>query len=149
STIPMAKSTKPIPEGLHSLTPQIVAKDAARALEIYQRAFGAEVQGKMFGPDGKTLMHSHVRIGDSILFVAEAGFAPASASNIFLYVPDVDAVAAKATQAGFKTLAPVADMFWGDRWGQVQDPFGNVWQIATHVEDVSPEEMQRRAQAAA
>src|SRR3954470_11575712 len=145
----MAKSTKPVPEGLRSLTPQIVAKDAAAALEAYQRAFGAEVMGKMTGPDGKSVMHSHVRIGDSVLFVAEAGFAPASASNNFLYVSDVDAVVAKATQAGFKVLAPVADMFWGDRWGQVQDPFGNVWQIATHLEDVGPEEMQRRAKQAA
>jgi PhnB protein len=144
----MAKSTKPIPEGLHSLTPQIVAKDAAAALDLYRRAFGAEVMGQMTGPDGKSVMHSHVRIGDSVLFVAEAGFAPPSAANNFLYVPDVDAVFARATQAGCKALAPPADMFWGDRWGQVQDPFGNVWQIATHVEDVSPEEMQRRAKQA-
>jgi len=145
----MAKSTKPIPEGLHSLTPQIVTDDAAAALELYRRAFGAEVLGQMTGPDGKSVMHSHVRIGDSTLFVASAGFAPPSAGNIFLYVPDVDAVFARATQAGFKTLAPVADMFWGDRWGQVQDPYGNIWQLATHVEDVSPEEMQKRAKAAA
>jgi len=145
----MAKSTKPVPEGLRSLTPQIVVKDAGAALETYQRAFGAEVLGKMTGPDGKSVMHSHVKIGDSVLFVAEAGFAPPSATNLFLYVADVDAVFAKATQAGCKALAPPADMFWGDRWGQVQDPFGNVWQVATHVEDVSPEEMQRRAQAAA
>ncbi|HYV49363.1 MAG TPA: VOC family protein [Myxococcaceae bacterium] len=145
----MAKSTKPVPEGLRSLTPQIVVNDAAAALELYQRAFGAEVMGKMTGPDGKSVMHSHVRIGDSVLFVASAGFAPPTHSNNFLYVPDVDAVFARATAAGFKVLAPVADMFWGDRWGQVQDPYGNAWQLATHVEDVSPEEMQRRAKQAA
>ncbi|HVE86480.1 MAG TPA: VOC family protein [Myxococcales bacterium] len=145
----MAKSTKPIPEGLHSLTPQIVTKDAAAALELYQRAFGAEVLGKMAGPDGKGVMHSHVRIGDSILFVADAGFAPPTASNLFLYVADVDAVFARATGAGFTVVAPLQDMFWGDRWGQVKDPYGNVWQLATHLEDVSAEEMARRAKNAA
>lgn len=144
----MPRSTKPIPEGLHSLTPQIVVKDAAAALELYQRTFGAEVLGKMTGPDGKGITHSHVRIGDSILFVSDAGFAPPTAANLFLYVPDVDAVYARATEAGFKSVAPLADMFWGDRWGQVQDPYGNTWQLATHTEDVSAEEMQKRAKAA-
>jgi PhnB protein len=144
----MPKSTKPVPEGLHSLTPQIVAQDAAAALELYQRAFGAEVLGKMTGPDGKGITHSHVRIGDSILFVSDAAFAPRTTANLFLYVADVDAVFARATQAGFKVLNPLADMFWGDRWGQVQDPYGNTWQMATHLEDVTPEEMARRAKAA-
>jgi uncharacterized glyoxalase superfamily protein PhnB len=101
----------------------------------------------MLGPDG-AVMHAHLKVHDMVLFVAEAGgFSKATAANTFLYVPDAKATFEKAVAAGAKALAPVSDMFWGDRWGMVEDPFGNVWQIATHVEDVSGEEMQKRVQS--
>jgi PhnB protein len=143
---PMTRSTKPIPEGLQSLTPQLVVPDARAAIAFFERAFGAELPfPPMTSADGKTVMHAHVRIGDSVLFLSDAGgFAKRTTSNVFLYLPDVDAAVAKAAAAGAKVLAPVTDMFWGDRWGMLEDPFGNVWQLATHVEDVAPDEMQRR-----
>jgi uncharacterized glyoxalase superfamily protein PhnB len=99
----------------------------------------------MTGPDNKGIMHAHVRIGDSVVFMSDAGgFAKPTTANVFAYVEDVDATVERAAAAGAKVMAPVADMFWGDRWGMVEDPFGNVWQVATHIEDVSPEEMKRR-----
>lgn len=140
----MAKSTKPIPEGMRTLTTQIVAKDVQKLIDFVRSAFGAEQPfPPMKGPDGK-IMHGHLRVGDCVVMFAEPGFSPATKSNTFVYVPDVDAIFAKAVSAGAKVLAPVADMFWGDRWGMVEDPAGNVWQIATHVEDVPPEEMMKR-----
>jgi len=141
----MTRSTRPIPEGLHSLTPQVVTNDAGAFLAFAAAAFGAELpQPPMKGPDGG-IMHAHLRIGDSVLFASEAGgFAKPTRSNMFLYVPDVDNAVAKATAAGAKILAPPADMFWGDRWAMVEDGFGNVWQIATHIEDVSPSEIKER-----
>jgi len=143
----MAKSTKPIPEGLQAVTPQIVTRDATRALEFLQKAFGAEMpHPPMKGPDGK-IIHGFVKIGGCAIFVAEAGgFSKETAANIFLYVNDVDATFAKAVSAGGKALSPPNDMFWGDRWSLLEDPFGNVWQIATHIEEVSGEEMQKRMQ---
>jgi PhnB protein len=99
----------------------------------------------MRGADGASIMHAYVKIGDSVVFLSDAGgFAKPTTANLFLYVTDVDQAVEQATRAGAKVLAPVSDMFWGDRWGMLKDPFGNTWQIATHVEDVSPEEMQRR-----
>ena len=99
----------------------------------------------MRGPDGASIMHAHVIIGDSAIFFSDAGgFAKPTTANLFFYVPDVDKAIAQAAAAGAKVLAPATDMFWGDRWSMLEDPSGNVWQIATHVEDVSPEEMQRR-----
>ena len=135
-----------IPEGLRTLTPQLVVEDAAALLAFVKDAFGAELpHPPMLGPDRKSIMHAHVRIGDSVLFVSSAGgFAKPTTSNLFVYVADVDAAALRATAAGAKVVAPVANMFWGDRWGMVEDRFGNVWQVATHVEDVSPDEMKRR-----
>lgn len=140
----MAKSTKPIPEGMRTLTTQIVAKDVQNAIDFVKKAFGAEQPfPPMKGPDGK-IMHGHLRVGDSVLMFSEPGFSKPTSTNVFVYVPDVDATYAKAISAGGKALAPVADMFWGDRWGMIEDPFGNVWQIATHVEDVPPDEMMKR-----
>lgn len=142
-------TTSPIPEGMHTLTPQLVVSDATQLIEFLKTTFGAEAMHMMRTPDGK-IMHGYVRIGDSSMFLSDAvGFAQPTAANLFVYVSDVDRTFARALKAGAKPLAPVADMFWGDRWGMVADPFGNVWQIATHVEDVSPEEMQKRMQAAA
>ncbi len=141
----MTKSKQPIPQGLRAVQPQLVVKGAQRAIDFAKAAFGAEMpHPPMKGPDG-TIMHGFVRIADCVVFVAEAGgFAKATSSNTFLYVPDVDAVFEKAVAAGAKPLAPPNDMFWGDRWSMIEDPFGNVWQIATHVEDVTPDEMQKR-----
>jgi uncharacterized glyoxalase superfamily protein PhnB len=145
----MPKSARPIPEGFHAVTPQLVVKDATPLLDFLKNAFGATVMHVMNGPDGKSVMHAAVRIGDSIIFASDApGFAKATTANLFLYVPDADAAFARATSAGAKPGAPVMDMFWGDRWGMVEDPFGNQWQIATHREDVSPDEMAKRMKAA-
>src|SRR5207237_10488 len=112
--------------------------------------FGAKVKSLTFAPDGKTVAHAHLLIGNSQLFVAEPMMPgqQAQPGGVFLYVKDTDAVFEKALQQGGKQIQPVANQFWGDRWGMFADPFGNVWQIATHVEDVKPAEMARRAQQA-
>jgi PhnB protein len=145
----MPKSTRPIPEGFRTLTPQLVVKDAMRLLAFLEKAFGATVLHVMNGPDGKSVMHAAARVGDSVLFVSDLpGFAKPTTANLFLYVEDVDVAFARATSTGAEPSAPVTDMFWGDRWGMVEDPFGNQWQIATHVEDISPEEMAKRMKAA-
>lgn len=144
----MAKTTRPIPQGLHAITPQLVVKDALQLLAFLKNAFGASGEQMMRGADGKTVMHGFVRIEDCAIFFSDApGFAKLTSAHLFLYVPDVDATYRSATAAGAKPVMPVADMFWGDRWGMLEDPFGNHWQIATHIEDVSPEEMMKRAQA--
>ena len=140
----MAQGIKHIPNGLTAVTPQLVPKNGRALLEFVKKAFDATVGGEMAGPDGK-IIHSHVLIGGACIFISDAsGFAEPTKSNVFLYVPNVDAVIAKAEKAGAKVLAPAKDMFWGDRWGMIVDPEGNHWQIATHVEDVPPEEMQKR-----
>ena len=152
----MAKAVKPVPEGYHTVTPYLVVKDAKRALEYYRKAFGAETKMSMPSPDGR-VMHAEVRIGDSMVFVSDEFpemapkiRAPESTGgtvtgSIFLYVPDVDAVVKRAVDAGAKVTMPVADMFWGDRFGKVADPFGHHWGIATHKEDVTPQEMEKRS----
>jgi uncharacterized glyoxalase superfamily protein PhnB len=146
----MAKSKHPIPEGFRSVTPQLVVEDARPVIDFLRAALDAEVLHEMPGPNGKGVMHAAVRIGDSTIFLSDAvGVAKKTSANLYLYVTDVDKAFAKATRAGAKVGAPVSDMFWGDRWGMLEDPFGNVWQIATHVEDVTPEEMGKRLQAAA
>ena len=146
----MARSAQPIPEGLRTVTPQIVVADGKRTLEFLGKAFGAETLHSMPGPDGKGVMHAAVRLGDCTLFVSDAGgFAKPTAANLFVYVADVDAAYKRATDAGAKPIVPVSDMFWGDRWGMVEDPSGNRWQLATHVEDVPPGEMAARMAAAA
>jgi PhnB protein len=140
----MARSTKPIPEGLPNLITQLVAKDARALIAYCEKAFGAALQHAVDGPDGK-IIHGYMKIGDAVVFISDAsGFSKLTVTNMFLYVPDVDAVFARATAAGGKAVAPVSDMFWGDRWGMVEDPFGNHWQIATHIEDVAPDELMRR-----
>jgi uncharacterized glyoxalase superfamily protein PhnB len=143
----MPKSKHPIPPGLHAVTPQLVIKGAQKAIDFYKSAFGAEIVQSMPGPDGG-VMHANLKIGDAAVFVSDPGFSKATTANLFLYVPDVDAAFDRATKAGAKVAAPLTDMFWGDRWGMVEDPFGNAWQLATHVEDLSPEEMGKRMQAA-
>ncbi len=147
----MAKSVKPIPEGYHSVTPYLVQRDTKRALEFYKKAFGAEPRMSMPGPGGR-IMHAEVKIGDSMVFMSDESpeMAPdvkspqsagAVTSSIFLYVQDVDAVVRKAVDAGAKVNMPVADMFWGDRFGKLVDPFGHHWGIATRIADLTPEQI--------
>lgn len=146
----MSSSTvKPIPDGMHSLTPHLVCAGAADAMAFYQAAFGAVELVRLPAPDGK-LMHGSVRIGDSVLMLVDempvhGVLSPKSLKGtpvtIHLYVPDVDAAFAKAVAAGATVRMPVADMFWGDRYGVLEDPFGHHWSLATHVRDTTPAEM--------
>src|ERR1700685_393827 len=143
---------KPIPDGYHAVTPVLVVDGAARAIEFYRTAFGATARTRMTGPGGK-IVHAEVAIGDSVVMVVDAfpewgDFGPTSAFRspirLALYVDDVDAVVKRAVAAGAKVLIPVADQFYGDRSGRLSDPFGHLWIVATHVEDVPPAEMQKR-----
>lgn len=151
----MANKVKPIPEGYHTVTPYLIVHDAARALDFYKRAFGATELFR-YDRDGK-VGHAEIRIGDSPIMLADehpemGAHSPqklgGSPITILLYVEDVDALVAQALAAGGTLQRPVEDKFYGDRSGSVQDPFGHVWHIATHKEDVTPEEMERRAAAA-
>ena len=148
--------TQPIPEGYHSVTPYLAVGEAEAAIEFYKRAFGATERSRMPGPDGK-IAHAEIAIGDSLIMTSDqfpqSSVKPpkeigGSSVSIFLYVEDVDSVVQDAVDAGATITMPVEDMFWGDRFGQVQDPFGHIWQIATHVEDVAPDEMAKRAEEA-
>lgn len=139
----------PNPSKMHTLTPHIVCAGAAEAIEFYRRAFGAVEELRLPGPSGK-LVHAMVRIGDSPLMLMDefpemGGFSPkhfkGSPVTIHLMSDDVDAAMARAVAAGAKVTMPVADMFWGDRYGVLEDPFGHSWSIATHIRDVSPEEL--------
>ena len=145
----MSNTVKPIPDGMHSLTPHLVCDGAAAAIEFYKAAFGAVELVRLPGPQGK-LMHGSVRIGDSVLMLVDempewGALGPTSLKGspvtIHLYVKDVDATVAQAVAAGPKITMPVADMFWGDRYGQLEDPFGHRWSVATHTRDMTPEEM--------
>jgi len=142
-------SVQPIPTGYHTLTPYMTVRDAARAIEFYKQAFGAEEKGVMKGPDGK-VMHAELRIGDSLFMLADefpefGSLSPQSTGGsgmgLHIYVEDVDSAFDRATRAGAKVEMPVADMFWGDRYGKVVDPFGHKWSIATHKRDMTMEEM--------
>lgn len=144
-------SVKPIPDGMHSLTPHLVCASAAAAIDFYVKAFNAVEQGRLPGPGGK-IMHASLRIGDSHLMLVDempewGALGPKSLKGspvtIHLYVQDVDAAVAQAVAAGARVTMPVADMFWGDRYGQLEDPFGHRWSVATHTRDVSPEEMKK------
>jgi PhnB protein len=149
-------ATKPIPEGYHTLTPYLALDNAAEAIEFYKRAFGAVELTRMNGPDG-LIGHAQIRIGDSIMMLSDA-FPQSTvrppkelgttSASIFMYVEDVDAVVKQAVDAGATVTMEVADQFWGDRFGTVEDPFGHVWSIATHIEDLTPEEIGERGQAA-
>ena len=151
----MTGRTNHIPEGYHSVTPYLHIRDAARAIEFYKQVFGATEVLRMDAPDGK-IGHAEIKIGDSHVMLADEfpdidvrspesfGGTPVS---LLLYVEDVDALAERALAAGAKMLSPLEDKFYGDRMGKLQDPFGHIWAIATHTEDVSPEELQKRAAA--
>jgi PhnB protein len=150
----MTTPIKPIPDGMHTVTPHLICAGAADAIAFYKAAFGAVEISRLPGPDGK-LMHASIRIGDSTVMLADevprwGALGPTSLKGspvvIHLYVEDVDAFSARAVGAGAKITMPVADMFWGDRYGQLEDPFGHRWSVATHVRDVSPQEMQQAMQ---
>ena len=148
-------SAKPIPAGHRTVTPYLAVKDGVKALEFYKKAFGATEVSKLIMPDGR-LGHGEIRLGDSLIMMADefpeyGGKAPqtlgGSPVNIHLYVEDVDGFCKRAVAAGAKQLKPVTDQFYGDRSGQLEDPFGHLWWVATHKEDVAPEEMQKRVNA--
>ena len=144
-------SVKPIPDGYHTLTPFLTVKDAARAIEFYKQAFGAEERGVMKGPDGK-VMHAELKIGDSIIMLAdefpEFGVLSPQTSGgagmgLHIYIDGVDAAFDRAVTAGAQVEMPLAEQFWGDRYGKLKDPFGHHWSIATHTKDLSMDEMKR------
>jgi PhnB protein len=150
----MSSKVKPIPEGFHTATPYLIAKDAAAAMEFYKKAFGATELERVTDPSGK-VMHGEIKIGDSPIMITDENpaypdwLSPLSRGgtpvHIYLYVEDVDAVFNRAIAAGAKELLPVKDQFYGDRSGGVTDPFGHIWYIATHIEDVAPDEIKKRA----
>jgi len=142
-----------IPPGFHTVTPSLIVRNAAQAIEFYKKALGAEERMVMKDPQGN-VSHAEIRIGDSILFITDESPAMGTkspqtlggtASNLYLYVEDVDSAFKRAVEAGGKATMPVSDMFWGDRFGQFVDPYGHSWGLSTHVEDVSEEETERRA----
>jgi uncharacterized glyoxalase superfamily protein PhnB len=153
----MKNTTKAIPDGFNTLTPHLVVKGASQAIDFYKKAFGAEEIKRMPGPDGKSLIHAELKIGNSRLMLVDEfpemnargpetmGGTPVT---IHMFVEDADAVFNRALGAGAQVRMPLADMFWGDRYGVVADPFGHLWSIATHQEDLTPEEMGKRMQDA-
>jgi PhnB protein len=153
----MANKVKPIPDGYHSVTPYLVVDGAAKAIDYYKKVFDATEIMRMTSPDGGRIGHAELKIGDSPIMLADEhpemnirgphaiGGSPVS---MMVYVDDVDSVAQRALAAGAQELRPVADQFYGDRSGTFLDPFGHTWTISTHVEDVPPEEMEKRAAAA-
>jgi len=149
-------AVKPIPEGYHTLTAYLAVDNASEAIEFYKRAFGAKERMRMDTPDG-SIGHAELEIGDSLVMLSDpfpqAQTRPpkevgATTAGIFMYVEDVDAVVKKAVDEGATVASEVTDQFWGDRFGSVTDPYGHSWSIATHVEDVPPEEMAERAKEA-
>jgi uncharacterized glyoxalase superfamily protein PhnB len=148
-------NVKPIPDGMHAVTPHLVCAGAAEAIEFYKKAFGAVDEARLPGPDGK-LMHAMIRIGGSAVMLVDempqwGALGPKSLKGspvtLHLYVEDVDAAVKRAVAAGAKVTMPVEDMFWGDRYGKLEDPFGHHWSVATHKRDVTDEEMKKAMQA--
>ena len=144
-------SVQAIPKGYHTITPYMTVRDAVRAIEFYKQAFGAKEKGVMKGPDGK-VMHAELVIGDSIIMLADefpefGSLSPqstgGSGTGLHIYIEDVDSAFDRAVKAGATVEMPVADMFWGDRYGKLRDPFGHKWSIGTHKADLSMEEMKK------
>ncbi len=151
----MSNTVNPIPEGMHSLTPHLICANASAAIDFYQRAFNATLGGRMDGPNG-SVMHAMMKIGDSHIMLADempdwgsVGPRTLKGSPVVLhvYVPDVDAAFAQAVEAGAKVTMPLENMFWGDRYGKLEDPFGHQWSLASHVRDVSMEEMKKASES--
>jgi len=151
-----APRVKAIPSGYHTLTPGFCVRDAAGAIDFYTRALGARERMRLMKPDGTTLAHAELMIGDSVFMLGEEDAAMGAQSaqtiggspvNFYVYVPNVDTAVQRALTAGAKAVMPVTDMFWGDRIGGVEDPYGQKWTLATHKEDVAPREMQKRSHA--
>jgi uncharacterized glyoxalase superfamily protein PhnB len=143
-------TAKPVPDGYHTITPYMTVRDAARAIEFYKQAFGAKEKGVMKGPDGK-IMHAELRIGDSIIMLGDempeyGSLSPQSTGGagmgLHIYIEDVDTAFDRAVKAGATVEMPVADMFWGDRYGKLADPFGHKWSIGTHKADLTAQEME-------
>lgn len=152
----MAGKVKPIPDGFHTITAHLIVGGAGRAIDFYKTAFGAEELFRMPGPDGESVMHGEIKIGDSIVMICDEfpemcrgpktiGGSPVT---LHLYVADADASFNRAVKAGCEVTMPLQDMFWGDRYGKLRDPFGHEWSIATHKEDLTPEQIGERAAAA-
>ena len=148
---------KPVPDRFNTLSAYLIVPNSLDAIELYGKAFGAELVSRMPGPDGKSTMHAELAIGDSMLMLTDENpqwhlQSPVTlggcTASMHLYVEDADAVFNQAVAAGCKVLAPIADMFWGDRFGKVADPYGHHWGIATHKVDLTPEQMAENAKAA-
>ena len=151
----MAK-VSPIPKGYHTVTPGLAVRDAAQAIEFYKKAFGSKEKMRMNGPDGK-IMHAELQIGNSHVMLGEENpqmnhLSPQTLNgtpvSLYIYAKDVDKVFNQAVKAGATVVMPVMDMFWGDRYGKLEDPFGHHWSVATHVRDVKPEELREAAKKA-
>lgn len=151
------KAAAPVPQGYRTVTPYLVVKDAAGALDFYARAFGAVERGRLTGPDGESVLHAELLIGDSVVmltgeFPAYGSLSPLSLKgtpvSIHLYVPDADVAWNRALEAGCSIRQPLADVFWGDRYGRLIDPYGHEWAVASRREDLTPEEVAARAKAA-
>jgi len=150
----MGNTARPIPEGFHTVTPHLVVKNGHEAIELYKRAFGAEELSRSPGPDGTGVMHASLKIGNSVIMLNDEfpdwgvkgpqsiGGSPVT---LHLYVEDVDTWYKRAVDAGASETMPVMDAFWGARYGKLTDPYGHRWSIATHKEDVTPEQLQQRA----
>jgi PhnB protein len=152
----MAKSVNPIPDGYHTLTPYLYIRGAADAIEFYKKAFGAKELFRMPGPDGKSVGHAEIQIGDSIIMMADEmpdqgikgpKTLNGTSASFLLYVQDVDSAFKQAVSAGATVTQPLENKFYGDRMGGVADPYGHHWYLGTHIEDLTPEEIGKRAQA--
>ena len=150
----MARKVRRVPKGYHTTTPHLVVKGAAKAIQFYKKAFGAKELSRLPGPDGQTIMHAELQIGDSRIFLNDefpewGAMSPASLGGspvtIHLYVENADTLFKRAVKAGANATMPIQNMFWGDRYGKVTDPFGHQWSIASHFEDVTLKEMKARA----
>ncbi|HMK58610.1 MAG TPA: VOC family protein [Nitrososphaeraceae archaeon] len=153
----MTATVKAIPEEHHTITPYLVVKNGAQAIEFYKKGLGAEERFRMNGPDGKSIVHVQLKMGDSVFMLADEfpqmnSLSPESIGgspvSMYVYVEDVDAVFNQAVSAGATVLNPVMDMFYGDRWGYIRDPFGHLWSIATHKKDLTPDELKKAAEIA-